>query len=536
MNDPEAFSLFRHIACMTKTNRYAGKVKNNSAILRRLDERDPVFTFNRVMEGINIEQYLAYPDKKRSGRPGYNRVDMLKTVLFAFMETGYVSLRELEDRCKANIRYIYLMKGKTPCYRSFGYFIKNVLGASVEEIFLAVMQYIRESEGVDMQHVYIDGSKFEANANKYTWVWKKATEKSRFRLYGKITVLFEEINMSLSPETEPFPVNTEYSPEALDSAVERYASICNIDESLFVHGRGHRKTPVQRFYEKLCIYRDKLREYAVKMRICGKDRNSYSKSDHDATFMRIKTDYMGNDQLLPAYNIQFCVADEYIVTAGVYQYRSDMDCFAPLMDKFESLYGFYPKYPVADAGYGSFNNYIFCEQHGMEKYMKFPMFKKETGDASYRDNSFRAVNFKTDPDGSLICPNGMHLRFAYRKAVRGNLYGRQEEVFICEDCSDCPFASQCKKTDKNRSVRINQELSAIHQEVIENLESIQGCLLRMNRSIQAEGVFGITKQDRGYRRIRRKGMKSVYLELVLVSIGFNLYKYHNKQKRNDKTA
>ena len=262
-----------------------------------------------------------------------------------------------------------------------------------------------------------------------------------------------------------------------------------------------------------------------------KPRSSYSKTDHSATFMRIKTDYMGNDQLLPAYNVQVGVSDEYIAVVDVNQYRSDMDCFVPLMNKFYTTYGFYPKYPVADAGYGSYNNYIFCEQHGMEKYMKFPMFKKETTDKKYQEDPFRAVNFLIGEDGIMRCPNGKKFYLQYRKNVKGNKYGRQEEVYQCEDCSGCPYAEQCKKTDKNRTVRINRELTAMHQEVIENLEGIQGALLRMNRSIQAEGTFGIMKNDRWYKRIVRRGIKSVLLEVFLVSIGHNLYKYHNKQKK-----
>ena len=122
--------------------------------------------------------------------------------------------------------------------------------------------------------------------------------------------------------------------------------------------------------------------------------------------MRVKTDYMGNDQLLPAYNVQLAVADEYIVAADVLQYRSDMDCFIPLMERFHRLYGFYPRYPVADAGYGSYNNYLYCEEHGMEKYMKFAMYEKEIKDETYRSDPFRAVNFQRDKDGDLICPNG----------------------------------------------------------------------------------------------------------------------------------
>ena len=279
-----------------------------------------------------------------------------------------------------------------------------------------------------------------------------------------------------------------------------------------------------------------MEEYVEKIKICGEERNSYSKTDHSATFMRIKKDYMGNDQLLPAYNVQVGVADEYIAVVDVNQYRSDMDCFIPLMNKFYTTYGFYPKYPVADAGYGSYNNYIFCEQHGMKKYMKFPMFKKETTDKKYHEDPFRAVNFPIGKDGIMRCPNGKRFYLQYQKNVKGNKYGRQEEVYQCEDCSSCPYAEQCKKTDKNCTVRINRELTAMHQEVIENLESIQGALLRMNRSIQAEGTFDIMKNDRWYKRIVRRGIKSVLLEVFLVSIGHNLYKYHNKQKKGATAA
>ena len=155
-----------------------------------------------------------------------------------------------------------------------------------------------------------------------------------------------------------------------------YKELLNIDESKFVHGKGARKTSIQKKYEGLIEFKDKLTKYAEHIEICGEKRNSYSKTDNDATFMRVKRDYMGNDQLLPAYNMQIAVCDEYIASLDVKQYATDVDCFIPLMEKFNKQYGNYPKYPVADAGYGSFNNYIYCEQHGMEKFMKFTMFEK----------------------------------------------------------------------------------------------------------------------------------------------------------------
>ena len=501
-----------------------------------LDICDPVLTFDRFMEEINLEKYLKNVPEHFTGRFRYDPVSMLKTILFGFMANGYISLRELEDSCRVNLRFMYLMDHRTPSYRIFGYFINEILSDSIEEIFCDINKKIFETEHVDLQHLYIDGSKFEANANKYSWVWKKATEKSRYRLFDKITRLFTEINQELTYTGMQFCVNTEYAPEYLREAASRYAEMHQLDESQFVRGRGHHKTIQQRHYEKLTEYAAKLAEYVEKIRICGEERNSYSKTDHSATFMRIKTDYMGNDQLLPAYNVQIGVADEYIAVVDVNQYRSDMDCFIPLMDRFRSYYGHYPKYPVADAGYGSYNNYIFCEQNGIEKYMKFPMFKKETEDTKYHEDPFRAVNFPIGDDGLMRCPNGKAFRLQYRQNVRGNAYGRQEEVYQCEDCSGCPFAEQCKKTDKNRTVRINRELTSMHREVIGNLESIHGALLRMNRSIQAEGTFGVMKNDRWYKRIVRRGINSVKLEVFLVSIGQNLYKFNNKLKRMSTAA
>ena len=501
-----------------------------------LDLLDPVLTFDRLMGGIDLNKYLNDIPEYTTGRLRYNPVNMLKTVLFGFMTSGYCSLRELEDNCKVNIRFMYLMDHRTPSYRTFGYFINEILQDKIENIFNDINHTIFNEEHVDLQHLYIDGSKFEANANKYTWVWKKATEKFRYKLYEKITTEIEEINAEIAWSGVQITTNTEYVPDYLNEIVEQLVLLWDLDTSTFVYGSGKRKSKEQRHYEHLTTFCQKLQEYIQKIEICGPNRNSYSKTDNSATFMRIKTDYMGNDQLLPAYNVQIGVADEYIAVVDVNHYRSDMDCFVPLMEHFKQTYGFYPKYPVADAGYGSYNNYIFCEQNGIEKYMKFPMFKKETKDKKYHEDPFRAVNFRIDEQGSMRCPNDKSFHFLYRKNVRGNQYGRKEELYECEDCSGCPYAKKCKKTDKNRTVRINQELTSMHQEVIENLESIHGALLRMNRSIQAEGTFGIMKNDRWYKRIVRRGIHSVKLEVLLVAIGHNLYKYQKKKMRNRAAA
>ena len=146
------------------------------------------------------------------------------------------------------------------------------------------------------------------------------------------------------------------------------------------------------------------------------------------------------------------ICDEYIAVIDVKPYASDMECFVPLM----------------------------------EKYMKFTMYKKETADKKYHENPYRAVNFAKDADGNLLCPNGRKFLFKRTQHVKYNKYGRTEELYECESCEGCPHKQECcPKAHKNRTIRMNQELTAIHQEALQNLESIHGAFLRMNRSIQS---------------------------------------------------
>ena len=168
----------------------------------------------------------------------------------------------------------------------------------------------------------------------------------------------------------------------------------------------------------------------------------------------------------------------------------------------------------------------------MEKYMKFTMYEKTVKNTDYREDPFRAVNFKRNEDGQLVCPNGKAFTHYADTPIRGNKYGRTEEMHICEDCTNCPYRQKCYKgKGDQRVIRLNRELTQFHEEVLRNLESVHGALLRMNRSIQAEGTYGIMKWDRSYKRAFRRGLESVILEFTMISCGFNLYKYHNKKTK-----
>lgn len=518
----------------TNGNYTARQLKLPLEIEKLIDISDPVYTFCEVMEHVDLYKYFVDDKDYKTGRPKCDSLKLLKVILFAFMENGVSSLRELHRLCRNDIRFMYLLDGMdAPSFATFGNFIRNELTTNIECIFNDINSYIFEKDHVDLDHAYIDGTKLEANANRYTWVWKKSCTKNRTKVFEKISSLIDAMNAEvLGYLGVKFEKREIYEIAYIETLLSQYLEITGGDMSSFVSGKGHRKTLHQRQYQELEDYLERLKSYANHIEICGEHRNSYAKTDHDATFMRIKRDYMGNDQLLPAYNVQTAICDEYIAALDVKPYASDQECFVPLMEKFNETYGHYPKYPVADAGYGSYNNYLFCEEHGMEKYMKFTMFEKETKSEKYHTNPYRAVNFKRDEQGSLICPNGKRFVFRKNQHVKGNKYGRTEEVYECESCEGCPHRSACCKSIKgNRTIRINRELTSFHEEVISNLESIHGALLCMNRSIQAEGTFGVIKWNRSYKRLLRRGKENVLLELTLISCGFNLYKYHNKKVR-----
>lgn len=540
MEEPAKWCYNECVKKQKNTKKYHTPIQLKMPVdLERIIEiSDPVYTFSEVMDHVDLKKYIAEEKGCSAGRPKYDPIKLLKVILFAFMENGYCSVRMIQKRCKTDIRFLWLLdEDPAPSHMTISNFINHCLKQNIEDIFLDINRYIFAQEGVDLEHVYLDGTKLEANANRYTWVWKKGCINSRNNVFSKLNILLSEINGTvLSAYRTKFELRQEYAIEYVEYILETYLEVTGLRLEDFVHGSGKRKRVEQKQYEKVAECLKKLKRYSEHIRVCGEKRNSYSKTDQDATFFRMKKDYMGNDQLLPGYNLQMLICDEYIAHYGVFAFASDMDCFQQMLEGFFRLYGHYPRYPLADAGYGSFNNYLFCEEHGMEKYMKFTMYEKESKDKKYRDDPYRAVNFKIDEKGHMICPNGKRFYFLKSSPVKGNQYGRTEEYYQCEDCQDCPHREHCHKSSENRIVRINEELTQFHEEVLENLNSVHGALLRMNRSIQSEGAFGGIKWNRGYKRLRRRGMENVILEIGLLSCGFNLHKYHLKRMAAQRAA
>ena len=253
------------------------------------------------MDHIDLSGYFVEKKGCKTGRPRCDAEKLLKVILFAFMEQGFCSLREIEKLCRTDIRYMYLLDDmKAPSFATFGNFIRDELTTAIEKIFIDVNSYIFKADNVDLEHTYIDGTKIEANANKYTWVWKKSCMTNRDKMFTKITALINAMNNDvLYLLGVKFETREEYAIEYLETLIEKYSDIVGLDNSTFVNGKGHRRSIHQKQCEEMAGYISRLKNYARHIEICGESRNSYSKTDHDATFMRIKTGLLQESRWKP---------------------------------------------------------------------------------------------------------------------------------------------------------------------------------------------------------------------------------------------
>src|SRR5690554_4958203 len=408
----------------------------------------------------------------------------------------------------------------------------NSLSSNIDNVLVEVNKKIMEKDKeVNPKIVYIDGTKLEAYANKYTFVWKKAILKFRDKLVLKIKRLLPELNELLTKYNYPIIEDKDiYSSNELIEIVVILTSIIDKESIQLVYGKGKRKDKIQKLFDFFDEYQGKMLEYTNHLEIMGDKRNSYSKTDYDATFMRMKDDHMRNGQLKAGYNMQIAVSNEYIMAIELYRDRTDFAPFIPFLNHYDSLYGFYPKYPVADAGYGSFDNYKFCNANGIELYQKYSMYSKEK-ENKYKNNPFNKYNFTKDEEGNYICPNNKKLTYVHDLKMRTNIYEAYNKVYRCNDCEGCPLREKCTTSKYGRTIRVNEELESYKQIVRENLESEKGINLRVNRSIQVEGAFGVMKENIGFRRFKRRTKLNARLEDTLVAIGMNMSKFHSKKYR-----
>ena len=274
--------------------------------------------------------------------------------------------------------------------------------------------------------------------------------------------------------------------------------------------------------------------YEKSLNICG-DRNSYSKTDHDATMMNMKYDYYNQTGVFkPGYNLQIGVSDEYIMHMDIFSNPTDTKTYIPFMKKYKKRYGCYPKWPIGDAGYGSYDNLLFNVINGMELGLKYNYYAKKNTE-EFKKKIYNQMNWEYDEKGFKVCPQGHS--FNIEKEEKWNTAGEYlqiSSVFECGKCHDCKVKEKCTKAKEQRKIQINYALNEMQDKVDENLATEEGKEMKKQRSIQSEGTFGIIKQNMDYVRLKRRGNINVKTELLLIGIAYNIRKYHNKKMKKNR--
>ena len=309
------------------------------------------------------------------------------------------------------------------------------------------------------------------------------------------------------------------------------------DEGLaLARGRGRKRTQLQKDIEDIEAALRKLKEYEDKLYRCGK-RNSYSKTDNDATFMHMKDDHMMNGQLKPAFNVQHAVNSGFIVGVGIFSNPTDVLTLKPFLEDMNKELGLRFKRIVADAGYESEENLVYLKEKGIEAYIK-PSNYEQLGTRKFSKEIGKKENMHYDRENDrYICHNGKKLEKAGTKAVRtASGYIREETHYQCHDCDGCPYREKCmsgrnwKKTVEKRYKRltVSRRFEELREEEYRLINTDEGKRLRMNRSIQAEGCFADIKGDSGFTKFLCRGTENVLAEYILFAMAHNLGWLHSR--------
>jgi len=489
----------------------------------KIDADESVRTLIEVTERMDYSNLNATYERLPRAEEATPK-QMFQLVILGFMERRY-STRSLEASCGYDIRFMYLLGGKRkPDHNRFWSFIKHRLqGEVAENLFYQLVHYLKEAGEIDLANLFVDGTKMMAQANKYSFVWKKSTNKYEARLDEKLAKLIEHITCEYALLTPPESTAEDY----LLLMRERAKGI------IFVYGRGKRKTQLQRDLETLEGYVSRKKKYTG-YNETFKGRNSFSKTDPDATFMRMKEDHMKNGQLKPGYNLQLGVEGEYIVGVDISDERSDELALLPLLDRMDKGIGERHKNITLDAGYESEENYKALQKREQIAYIK-PQNYERSKTRKYRSNVYLRENMPYDSEtDTYTCPNGNTFRYLYT-TTRTSKSGFKSEVTVyeCHGCNDCPQKKDCTRAKENRRISVSKDFIELRNASRKRITSEHGKVLRLNRSIQSEGVFGILKQDYSFRRFLRRGKGNVFTETLLYAIAYNINKFHsNKKKRN----
>ena len=448
-------------------------------------------------------------------KPTVNPVTMLQIIIFCYSE-GIFSSREIEKSCKYDLRIKYLLDGQNPPdHSTINRFRQKIVNLTPNLLSQLVEILIKEKQ-IDLSSIYIDGTKIEAYANRYSFVWRGSTEKWQEKLRIRIIKHFN-LNKDLTPSQVL---------EVVKIVFNQVSKECREKKINFVHGQGKRKHQLQREYEQLKDWKNKLETYQEHLEIMGDYRNSYSKTDHDATFMRLKEDHMRNGQLKAAYNIQLASASVFIIGENVSHHPNDMYTLKPFLTKLLKSYPNKLDKIVADAGYESEENYVYLAENNLTSYIKPSNYEQSKTRKYKKEQEFRKSLVYDKTQDKYISKEGKEfIRSNDRYSKRKSGYVTTTKVYRCFDWN--------KDGQKTKGIYIAETFQKYRKESLENIISDQGIEERLNRSIQAEGAFSKIKSGLNYNRFHHRGKANIISEICLLSIALNLNKLASKiEKKN----
>lgn len=507
------------------------QIKLPLEIEKLIPDDDQVRLLSAFMEEIDLSE--LYSTYGRIRKDQVSPRQMFKIVTYASMNRIYSS-RDIERSCRRDINFMYLLEGMpVPDHSTIARFISLHLSQCSKAMMSQVTSVLYDMGEISGIHIFIDGTKIESFANKYTFVWKKAVTKNMQKLSDKIVSFVADCETAYGIKIVYEDKITAHTLKRLKKSLEEIKEKEQIE---FVHGSGKKKNPLQRSIETLTEYITRLKDYDDKLRICG-TRNSYSKTDHDATFMKMKEDAMLNGQLKPGYNLQHGVDAEYIVWADVFSNPTDVNTLIPFVKDMQVHLPFKYTEIVADAGYESEENYVYLEENGQLSYIK-PQNYEISKTRRYKQDISRQENMEYIENGDYyVCNNGRKLvakDTSSRKHKSG--YVQNVTIYECADCSGCACKSHCIKgnncktpmEERVKRLYVSKIMNQKRKEDLERITSEYGTQLRMNRSIQVEGSFADIKEDMQFRRYKYKGKKNVLAQSILLAIGHNINKLHHK--------
>lgn len=496
-------------------------------------ENEPVRIVDAVVESLDLSEFKKLYREK--GRCPYHPKMMLKIILYAYMNNIY-SCRKIEKSVQRDIHYIWLAAQERPDFVTINRF-RNRVKKEINNIFTQVVLLLADRGFITLDVEYIDGTKIESKANKYTFIWRKTVEKNRAKLQEKIRILLQQIDEVIAQDNAAESEKMEFTAEALDSLIGDLKDALAAETQPTDKEQKKQRREKKKQIKELEKHRDKLDEYDSRLEQIG-ERNSMSKTDHYATFMRMKEDAMNNGQTKPGYNLQISAENQFITDFALFPNPTDTLTLIPFFNSFLDRYGHLPSVAVADSGYGSEENYRFMDEAGMEAYVKYNRFHLEQR-PRYKPNPFHHDNFHYNADEDYyICPMGQHMTrigTAHSKTASG--YRSESARYRAQNCKGCPLRCLCYKArDDRRTIEVNHRLNQYKRKARELLTSEEGLKHRGRRCIEPEAVFGQMKFNMAYRRFRHFGKDKVTMDFAFFAIAFNIKKMCSKIAKQTKNG